>query len=342
MPKRLIVLLVAGGALFAAALVLTLAAALVLAEESSGGADWVNLSDAVVAKITEGGGKVGAFGPTAGVAVDSSTGGVFMVVNDLGLFKSSDKGKTFENVADGKTVGGRGETAFALQADPAGKRLACFMVYGASAATSDGGKTWTVFKSTHFDFGAVDWTDAKTMVALRHEHAGLLTATADGGATWKDLQTGFKGVGVFDAKTFVATKEKEGGIFRSTDTGATWTKVSDHTPAGFVMQTYKGVGYWTSDAGLLVSKDLGKTWQVQGAAMKGFEGPFFGKDESHIVVVNSGGFQETTDGGKTWKLAAPLPAGWAPDRMTLCAWDAAANVFYISRMTKPTMKFEKK
>jgi hypothetical protein len=341
MPKWSIVMLAAGGVLFAAALVLPLAGALLFAEETPGGAAWVNLSDAVVAKITADGKKVGAYGPTSGVAVDAATGDVFMVVNDLGLFKSSDKGKTFENVADGKTVGGRGETAFALQADPAGKRLACFMVYGTSAATPDGGKTWTVFKVNHFDFGAVDWTDAKTMVALRHESGGMLTVTADGGTTWKDLGKGFKGVGVFDAKTFVATKEKEDGIFRSTDAGATWTKVSDLKPAGFVMQTYKGVGYWTSDAGLLVSKDKGKQWQVQGAAMKGFEGPFFGKDESQIVVVNGGGFQESADGGRTWKLAAPLPAGWAADRMTLCAWDAGANIFYVSRMTKPTMKLER-
>ena len=342
MPKWLIVTLVAGGVLFAAALVLAVAGALVFAEDAPAGADWVNISDAVVAKIADGGGKPGAFGPTAGVTVDPSTGDVFMVVNDNGLFRSSDKGKTFENVADGKTVGGRGETAFALQMDPAGKHLACFMVYGASAVTPDGGKTWNVFKQTHYDFGAVDWTDCKTLVALRHESGGLLTVTADGGATWKDLQKGFKGIGVFDAKTFVATKEKEDGLFRSTDSGVSWTKVSDLRPAGFVMQNYKGVGYWTSEAGLIVSKDKGAKWAIQGVAMKGFEGPFFGKDESQIVVVNSGGFHESADGGKTWKLAAPLPAGWAPDRMTLCAWDPGANVFYISRMTKPTMKFEKK
>jgi photosystem II stability/assembly factor-like uncharacterized protein len=180
------------------------------------------------------------------------------------------------------------------------------------------------------------------MVALRHESGGVLTMTSDGGETWKDLGKGFKGAGLFDAKALVATKEKEDGIFRSTDGGANWAKVSDLKPAGLVMQVYKGVGYWTSDQGLLASKDKGEKWEVQGSPVKCFQGPLFGKDASHIVVVNNQGFQESTDGGKTWRLAAPLPPGFAADRMTFSAWDAAANIFYISRMTKPALKLQRK
>jgi hypothetical protein len=190
--------LVLGGALLALALALAIPAP---AEQGAKGR-WVNISDSLIAKLAGEGIKPGYAGPTAGIAVDPASGDVYLVVNDQGLYRSTDKGTTFARVADGKTV-----------------------------------------------------------------------------------------------------------------------------------------GYWTSDAGLLASKDKGATWAVQGSPVRAFQGPFFGKDESHIVVVGKEGFQETTDAGKTWKLAAPLPADYVADRMTLCAWDASANIFYISRMTKPAFKF---
>ena len=65
-----------------------------------------------------------------------------MVVPDQGIWKSTDHGQSFERADDGK-IGGRCETGFALDFDPAGKRLACFMIYGPSASTPDDGKTWT-------------------------------------------------------------------------------------------------------------------------------------------------------------------------------------------------------
>jgi photosystem II stability/assembly factor-like uncharacterized protein len=323
-------------------LVLVLAAVallvpLLMAEEGAKG-QWVNISDALIAKLAGEGVKPGYAGPTAGIAADHASGDVYLVVNDQGLYKSADKGATFARVADGKTVGGRCETAFALDADPAGTRLMCFMIYGSSAYTDDGGKTWLKSGTSHLDFGQVDWTDAKSMIALRHESGGMICLTTDGARTWKDLGKGFSRVGLFDAKILLATKEKEPGIVRSTDGGESWAKVSDLKPAGLAMRTYKGVGYWTSDAGLLVSKDKGATWAVQGSPVNAFQGPCFGKDATHIVVVGKEGFHETTDAGKTWKLVAPMPAGYAADRMTLCAWDPSANIFYISRMTKPAFK----
>lgn len=321
-----------------AAAVCGAALSLPLAAEQSPKGQWINLSDAVVAKLADENLKPGYAGPTAGVAVDPASGDLYMVVNDLGLFKSTDRGATFAR-CDSGAIGGRCETAFAIDADPAGRRLAVFVVYGSSAVTLDAGKTWTKSKASHVDIVAVDWTDGKSMLALRHEAGGMLTLSTDGGAAWTDLAKGFSRLGLFDPKTLVATKEKEPGIFRSTDSGATWAKVSDLVPSGLAMRVRGGVGYWTSDSGLLVSKDKGATWAVQGSPIKAFQGPYFGKAAGHLVVVNDEGFQETTDGGRTWKVAAPLPPGIKADRMTLCAWDEKAGIFYVSRMTKPTLKY---
>src|SRR5436305_14388459 len=80
---------------------------------------WVPISEGITAKF-----KAGPFAKTAGVTVDPTNGDVYMVVSDQGMWKSTDKGETFDRV-DHKTIGGRCETGFALNFDPAGKPPAC-------------------------------------------------------------------------------------------------------------------------------------------------------------------------------------------------------------------------
>src|SRR5678816_2738848 len=96
---------------------------------------------------------------TAGVACDPVNGEVFLVLPGQGIWKSADRGATFARV-DGGAVGGRSETSFALNVDPAGSRLACFMLDGKCALTSDGGKTWQPMADLgrNWDYAAVDWT----------------------------------------------------------------------------------------------------------------------------------------------------------------------------------------
>lgn len=324
---------------------------------------WVPISETLMAKIGPELKKQN-YGPTAGVMVDPSTGDVYMVVSDAGLWKSSDQGKTFERV-DNKTVSGRCETGWALNFDPAGKRLACFMIYGSSARTEDAGKTFVQFKTSHLDFGAVDWgATGKALLGLRHESGGVLTLSTDGGITWTDIgkkgddkkvvkeDKGFRALGMFDEKILLGSKGA--GILRSTDGGATWTQVSDAKLTAPVMMVRNGVGYWATDKGILATKDKGATWEPFAAGDAVF-GPWFGKDDNHIVVVGKKGFQESTDGGKTWAVVAPFPKGVTevPNKKAQewtmgvglvgpnYAWDPIHNVFYASSMGKHTYKFER-
>lgn len=298
--------------------------------------DWVNISANTTAPL-----KTGYGGPTAGVVVDRASGDVFMVISDQGLWRSTDQGATFAR-CDGKAIGGRCETGWALQADPTGKRLACFMIYGDSAVTLDGGKTWRKFKTSHLDFGSVAWGDPdQRMLAIRHEKDGLLTTSGDGGTTWTDLEKGFSGVGVFDHTTFVATKLKEPGIFRSTDAGATWTQVYAETPSAATPVVFEGVGYWATGKGLLISEDKGATWSGLGSALDATHGPIF-DTAKHFVVVGKSGFSETKDGGQTFRHVAPLPADFTTARIgPNFAWDPRADIFYASTMTKPTFKYQR-
>jgi hypothetical protein len=312
-------------------------------DAAGGAADkplWVNVSDAVLAALPPPAKAKGAFDVgTAGVVVDRTNGDVYMVVNNTGMWKSTDKGATFRGVS-GTSITGRCETPFALNMDPAGKRLVCFVVYGSSAATEDGGKTWAKSKLTHLDFEAVDWeASGKAILAIAHESGGKLMLTTDGGGEWKELGKGFTGpLGILDGKTLLAGKKGQ-GLMRSTDGGAEWATVAEPGACGQVIYVLKGAAYLMTEKGLLVSKDKGATWAIQGSPVKATIGPMFGQDENHFAAVGPGGVYMTKDGGKEWTVAAPLAPTIDLKGPGCCyAWDPVNNLLYASRMTRPTYR----
>ncbi len=327
--------------------------------------DWVPISDGLLKKLDAEGKKPSWPGGTAGVSVDRLAGRIHVIVPDQGVWESADKGATLSRI-DGGSVGGRCETGFALNADPAGKRLACFMLDGSSALTPDGGKTWKVFQpqGRGWDFGVADWSqpDPKHLLAVHHESGEELYHSADAGKSWRLLGKGFTAVGIFDANAFVASRGD--GILRSVDGGTTWTKVSDSAPTGRVLCVFKGAGYWVTKEGLLVSKDKGLTWRLQGSPIEAAWGPYFGKDERQIVVVGKigkeMGFWQTGDGGKMWRWRAPFPnfapgnapnnapsapPDWTPSKQWGAGWffnfgwNPISDTLYASRMGHPTYVF---
>jgi photosystem II stability/assembly factor-like uncharacterized protein len=322
---------------------------------------WVPISNGVLQSLADEGKKPSWPGGTAGVSVDRSNGDVYMVVPDQGVWKSTDRAASFSRVTAGGAngLGGRCETGYALNADPAGGRMACFMLDGSAGMLYAGAKLWRSFQphGRGWDFGAVDWsTEGRTLLAVHHESGGELYGSTDSGKSWSLLGKGYTAIGIFDSQTFVASTGT--GIVRSTDGGATWRKISNSTPTGRVLSVFKGVGYWVSSEGLLVSKDKGLTWQPQGKPIEAAWGPFFGKTEQEIAVVGRvgsvAGFWRTDDGGKTWKLAAPFPtlAGeappdWTPSKQWAAGWflnfgwDPIGDVFYMSRMGHPTFKYQR-
>ncbi len=318
---------------------------------ASAQATWTDISATVLKRLADEGKKLDWPQGTAGVAVDPATGDVFMVAPGQGLWKSVDQGKTFARV-DGGAIGGRCETSYALQFDPAGKRLACFMLDGKCAMTADGGATWTPFTGLgrNWDYAAVDWTGdgVKNIFGARHETGGEVFLSHDAGKTWNKLfadpefeKTG--ALGIFDEKTLVYTM-KGRGIQRSIDAGTTWTKVSGLEPWGRVIRIRKGVAYWLSKQGIQVSRDRGATWAVQGSAVEATIGPMLDpKDEKHFAAAGAKGIFETTDGGATWKPVGPLPEKFAlpkPGWYANVDWDPARGIFYASQMGKGTYKLE--
>jgi photosystem II stability/assembly factor-like uncharacterized protein len=280
---------------------------------------------------------------------------VTIKVVGFGLWRSSDKGTTWQRVDENK-ISGRDETGWATSADPnAPTRMSSFSLDGSAGWTPDG-IHWKSFASLgrNWDFGSVDWSAAvpKTIIAAKHETtpAGEVYITQDGGVTWKKLAIYLNGnrerismVGALDAKTLIYSNGD--GISRSQDNGATWAKVSAANPQTRIPFLFKGVHYLGGTNGLLVSRDLGASWQEQGAPVSVWQGPFFGRDEKEMAVVGKDGVFMTQDAGATWKLAVTLKkkeAGFlfTPNWFGCYAWDPVNNVLYASAMGNPVYRFD--
>ena len=332
-----------------------LSACVALFDVSARAADnWIDISSALVARLTNDGAKLAWPGGCSGVVVNRTNGDVTIKVVGLGLWRSSDKGATWSRI-DGDTVSGRDETGWATSVDQNSPgRMASFSLDGSAGWTTDG-KNWKRFTSLgrNWDFGSVDWGSAvpKTIIGAKHETTppGEVYLTEDGGVTWKQLSIYLAGksdrlsmAGVLDSTTFIYSKSD--GIHRSTDSGATWTKVSPANPQTRIPVLFSGAHYLGGTNGLLVSKDTGASWQAQGGVVI-WQGPFFGRDEKEMLVVGKDGVFVTRDAGSSWKQVAslkPKERGFVfnPNWFGCYAWDPVNNIVYVSAMGNPVYKID--
>ena len=302
-------------------------------------------------------------GVVFGVAVDPTTGDLFIVhknsPNTWGgpaeIYKSTDQARTFSKANN--TIIGSSLSAYHYNFDSTGRRMAFFLVGSpASGGMSiDGGVNWTPFavdpKKRGFEGGVVDWDDTgKTCLAVCHE-SPTVALSHDAGATWQELDGFTSPVGIFDSRTLVVGGAQDHSLQRSTDGGATWTKVGDAPVTIRKIESivnFKGVGYLATPQGLLASKDKGATWQPYGNPVdisgpsKKFrpQGPFFGADEKHIVLVGTDGVFQTKDGGEHWSKAAPFPAeilAHKPAFEESFAWDPVHNIVYACVRQVPAL-----
>jgi photosystem II stability/assembly factor-like uncharacterized protein len=308
-------------------------------------ADWEATTADLVAREKPG------YGGLSGVAVDHAAGTVYVELSDRGVFRSADRGRTWERV--GKEFKGRTEQPGCLLLDPTGKskRLLCPTVYGgpvAVAALPDG--DWKTFgdKSVHVDWCAVDWTDPdlKFVLALKHESGGTLIVSADGGKTFDEVGKGYGPAWVFDGRTAVVAEAKSKdrprpGLLRTADGGKTFAPCGDY--AATVLPKWNGDAlYWLTEGALIRTTDAGKTWDKVCDLKDGRYGPVFGKDARRLFVLTGGGVVESADGGKTWSEPLALPKelkGVSP--LTWMDYDPANDVLYVMKMGSDLYKLER-
>jgi len=147
-------------------------AAGVLTNSSSASEKWTDISSSLLNGLTNSGLRLDWPGGCSGVIVNRTNGDVTIKVVSRGLWRSSDKGKTWQRIDENK-ISGRDETGWATSVDQnAPSRLASFSLDGSAGWTTDG-TNWQAFTSLgrNWDYGSVDWAAPvpKVIIAAKHE-----------------------------------------------------------------------------------------------------------------------------------------------------------------------------
>ena len=196
------------------------------------------------------------------------------------------------------------------------------------------------------DLISVDFTDAWRATLVVGAHDGpQVYRSGDGGQTWVDISSGLPSgaIGttsfplVIDPQTYLVGSHMgaESGIFRTSDSGLSWTRVFDRAVSGPPLRSNDGNLYWVLDEGGVVSSpDNGQTW----TATPGSE-PTGGQGQGHIVELDDGTWVSmgvesmivSRDRGQTWGTAGPplpyQPAGftYSPIRNAAYAWQNSCD-----------------
>jgi hypothetical protein len=242
------------------------------------------------------------------LAVDRNSGALYVWKSE-GLLRSQDQGASFETVL--ASTDSQPDNGYGIVLDPAdGGRVYLVMNGASSRMTLDGGATWTTASNTGL-WASLDWSDpaVSTLFARNGGHAEW-QKSVDAGQTWSALAV--KGwtwtIGVFDANTWV-TSDGNSPLDRTTDGGSTYGSTQGGvTPRSPVMQSVNGHGYFlTKNNELAMSTDKGATWTLKTLPGEMGYGPYFGTEESHVVVAGLTGFYESLDSGDTWEKVTDIP-----------------------------------
>ncbi len=330
----------------------------------------------------------------------------YMGVASGGLFRTTDGGANWVPIADGKIpVGSMGSIAVA-DSDPRvvyvgtgsdGVRSNVSTGRGVYK-TADGGETWQfVGLYNAGQIGAVRvhptnpdivWVAAMGDAFKKNEERGIFK-TSDGGKTWKKVLYVNDGVGAMDVEVqpgnpnvvyawmsrlerkpwTIISGSKDGGFYRSTDGGETFTQVRTGLPADLIgkanlavtpakpdriyalIEALPGGGFYRSD-------DSGQSWTLMTPMPALLQRPFYyttiGADPLNADVVYAGaeGFFKSADGGKTFTpLRTPHTDNhdiWINPKdgnIMVQSNDGGANVStdggrtWSSQMNQPTAEF---
>ncbi|HLH17859.1 MAG TPA: hypothetical protein VKX45_11590 [Bryobacteraceae bacterium] len=295
---------------------------------------------------------------TAVTGVPSQPFTFYMGSTGGGVWKTTDAGHTWVNVTDAYLPLGSMGAIEVSQSNPdvvyagtGSSKIRSNVSIGRGIwKSTDAGKTWAFsglrdvgqIATIRVDPGNPDivYVAAQGNPFAPNRERGVYKST-DGGKTWRnvlfvsdlcgaadlELQPGNPRV-VFASMWHAQRKPwtiisgaKEGGIYKSTDAGETWTKLAGGLPDGLFGRSNVAISAAKPDriyalieakpgAGLYRSEDAGKTWTLingQGAILTR---PFYyctlGVDPNNadVVFVGDEGWFKSTDGGKTFRRAA--------------------------------------
>ena len=265
-----------------------------------------------------------------------------------GVYKSEDGGKTWKNVGlkNSEHIG-------KIAIDPNNTDIVYVAAYGPLWSsggergiykTTDGGKTWKavliVSENTGFNEVMIDPGNSNILYAAAHQRQrkvftyigggpeSAVYKSTDAGATWNkimkglpaDVDLGRIGLAMSPVNpdylfAIVEASSDKGGVFASTDRGASWEKRSNYFTAGNYYQEIfcdpKDINrIYSVNVYMQVSDDGGKTFHNLGEKSKHVDNHVIWvdpNDTKHMLVGCDGGLYETFDQAQNWNYKANLP-----------------------------------
>ncbi len=264
-----------------------------------------------------------------------------------GVYKSEDGGKSFKNVGlkNSEHIG-------QIAIDPKNSDIVYVAAYGPlwSAGgdrgiykTTDGGKTWkqilTVSENTGFNEVHLDPRNPDVLYACAHQRRrhewtyisggpeSAVYKSADAGATWNKIVSGLPaedlgriGLAISPVNpdyiyAVVETAGDKGGIFLSTDRGASWERRNPMYTAGnyyckIVADPVNLSRVYVLNTINMVSNDGGKNFTTLGEKDKHVDNHALWidpKDARHYLDGCDGGLYESFDAAENWAYKANLP-----------------------------------
>lgn len=327
----------------------------------------------------------------------------YMGVASGGLFRTTDGGATWVPITDGKVPLGSTGCVAVADSDPnviylgtGSDDVRSNVSTGRGMyKTTDGGQTWKFIGlynagqigsvRIHPTNPDIVWVAAQGDAFKSNSERGVFKTT-DGGQTWHKVLFVSEQVGAMDLEVqpgdpkvvyawmsrlerkpwTIISGSREGGLYKSTDGGDHFTKITNGLPNELIGKANLAVTaanpkrvYALVEAkpggGLYRSDDTGETWTLINSQAALIQRPFYyvalGADPTNADVVYAGaeGFFKSTDGGKTFAIFR-TPHGDNHDiwinpkdgRIMIQSNDGGANIStdggrtWSSQMNQPT------
>jgi len=299
---------------------------------------------------------------TAVTGVPSQPFTFYMGSTGGGVWKTTDAGATWENVSDRFFQAGSMGAIEVAPSDPnviyagtgSSKIRSNVSIGRGMYKSTDAGRTWTLVGlrdvgqiatiRVHPTNPEVVFVAACGSPFAPNKERGVYRTT-DGGKTWKNILFVSDSVGAADLELqpgnpnvvfacmwhgerkpwTIISGGREGGIYKSTDGGDNWTKLTSGLPHELFGRSSVAISaanparvYALIEAkpggGLYRSEDAGATWTLVNGSPSLITRPFYyttlGVDPNNadIVYVGDEGWYRSADGGKTFRTM-PVPHG---------------------------------
>ncbi len=173
--------------------------------------------------------------------------------------------------------------------------------------TTNGGENWFIINTIYKDLKKVQFINAETGYVCGGGNGKYFIKTTNGGINWNSVinpEFGYiDDIYVLNEDTIWYTEQRTvvGGLFRTTDAGATWVRQfyeNGNIPSRIYMINSQ-VGYFSgSDVSILnKTTNSGLNWTVV-PNQNGFRDIYFA--DSLIGWKATGAIKKTTDGGVSW------------------------------------------